>query len=598
MKKTVPLLIIFLLFAPIAFAEKGHMKLLAVREIENGTYEGGVADLYLEIKPGTGRVFLETFPLTKTDTQMSTRLAKAVACDLTQKDCDVFDFFYTITADSAIIAGPSAGSSLAVLTAAMLEGFDLNEKYAATGTINSGGLIGPVGGVKEKVEAAKAIGLKKVLIPSGEMIVTAGNETTNLSYLSKQIGIQVVEVSTLDEALKEFTGKEIKQNYRDINIDSQYKDTMRFLSQSLCNRSKKLQQETKNLKANNNITKALREEATNLTSKAQAAYNSGTYYSSASYCFGANVEYSTLALYTKNLSKATMQQEISKLSSQIEDFSKEIDKRKRETITDLESFMVIKERLNEAKDTLDEAKKLLNATNSTERIIRPIAFAQERINSAYSWASFFGKGGKKFNLNSDVLKKSCQAKISEADERVQYVQLYLPASLASVQKSIKKAQEELRNGNYELCLSTASKAAADVDIVLSVFGVDPGQYKNLLERKLEIVRNNIARQSSKGLFPILGYSYYEYANSLKDSDLFSAMLYSEYALELGNLDIYFKETNGNTKNRIPQPFEFDWKLVSIFLFGIVVGSLITVVVLKSRIRTKDSKRKKKRRLYS
>src|SRR3989338_4195875 len=80
MKRLIFLIFIAILLMPVAFAKQGHMKLLAVRETETG-YEGGIADLYLEIKPGSGRVFLETFPLTRTDTQMSTRFAKAIACD-------------------------------------------------------------------------------------------------------------------------------------------------------------------------------------------------------------------------------------------------------------------------------------------------------------------------------------------------------------------------------------------------------------------------------------------------------------------------------------------------------------------------------------
>ena len=145
------LFMLVILMAMQAYAEQGHMNLLAVRELENRSLEGGVADLYLEIKPGSGRVFLETFPLTRIDTQMSTRFAKTIACDMLDRDCDSTDFFYTITAGSAIITGPSAGASIALLTASMLEGTKLNPKYALTGTINSGGLIGPVGGVKEKV---------------------------------------------------------------------------------------------------------------------------------------------------------------------------------------------------------------------------------------------------------------------------------------------------------------------------------------------------------------------------------------------------------------------------------------------------------------
>ena len=218
-----------------------------------------------------------------------------------------------------------------------------------------------------------------------------------------------------------------------------------------------------------------------------------------------------------------------------------------------------------------------------------MAYASERVNSAYSWATFLGKKGKSFNLNKDVLKKSCQNKISEADERKQYVELYFPSTLSNIKKDIDKAGAELENGNYELCLSIASKAKADVDIILSVFGVDNSQYKNIVERKLEIVKNNIAREAAKGIFPILGYSYYEYANSLKESDMFSALLYSEYALELGNLDIYFRESNGKNKG-----IDIDKNLLGIFLIGAVIGFLdASLIKRKNSGRMPTTKRRNK-----
>ena len=136
---------------------------------------------------------------------------------------------------------------------------------------------------------------------------------------------------------------------------------------------------------------------------------------------------------------------------------------------------------------------ILATTQQLLNIARNLAYASERINSANSWATFLGKKGKIFILNHEVLKKSCQNKIGEADERKQYVELYLPNTLENIQKEIDQANSELEKGNYEICLSTASKAKADVDVILSVFGVDNSQLKDLLESKLEIVKNNIAR---------------------------------------------------------------------------------------------------------
>jgi len=589
MKKLFFLFVILnLLLLPNVIAKQGHMKLLAVKETENG-YEGGVADLYLETKQGTGRVFLETFPLTRTDTQMSTRFAKAIACDAIERDCDDIDFFYTITADSAIIAGPSAGASIAILTVAMLENLELNEEYAISGTINSGGLIGPVGGLKAKVEAAKKIGLKKVFIPAGEIIVKLDNTTTDLKNLSKSLEIEIVEVSTLSEAVKEFTGKEINQKFKKIDINEEYTSTMRSLAKGLCERSNKLKAETKSLNYSINAS-ALKENAQNLTTKGKEAFEKQSFYSSASYCFGANVGYSTLLLLSKNLSKEDSVKEIERLKIEIADFRNNIEKKEKKTITDLEAYIVVKERLAEAEESANQALEILNKTNKTERIASTLAYATERVNSAYSWATFLGKKGRAFNLNKDVLKKSCQSKISEADERKQYVELYLPNTLDNIKKGIDDATLELEKGNYELCLSMASKAKADVDTILSVFGVDNEQYKNIVERKLEIVKNNIAREAAKGIFPILGYSYYEYANSLKESDVFSALLYSEYALEFGNLDIYFKESNGRKK--VINLISIDKNLLMIFLAGVLVGGIATLLIRRKAVKIKKNKRKK------
>ena len=572
-----------LILLPSVFAAQGHMKLLAVRETES-RMEGGVANLYLEIKPGSGRVFLETFPLTKTDTQMSTRFAKAMACDITDKDCSQYDFFYTITADSSIIAGPSAGAAMSVLTVSMLEGWNLNEDYAITGTINSGGLIGPVGGLKEKVEGAKKAGLKKVFIPAGELVISVDNSTVDLKNLSKTLGIEITEISALDEAVKEFTGHELKQKFSNLEIDAQYKDTMKSLAKSLCDRSIQLKSNTSKINYPN--ASAIKEEFSNLTLRGKTAFEKQTFYSSASYCFGANVGYSALILASKNFSAAQYANEASRIKKGINDFRNKIEEIPRKTITDLQAYIAVKERLSEAEDSAAEALDLIAKTNKTDGAARALAFASERINSAASWSQFLGKGGKEFNFNRGILKASCQSKISEADERVQYVELYFPGTLNAVRKEISRANLYLETGDYEICLATASRAKADVDMILGVFGVDSGQYKSLIERKLDIVRNNIAQETAKGVFPILSYSYYEYANSLKDKDIFSAFIYSEYALELADLDIYFKESRPQNAG-----INIDTKMLGIFLAGIAVGAIAVFLIKDSR---KTSLRKKKK----
>jgi len=107
-----------------------HLKLLAVEGEDN--FQGSDADLYLELKEGTGRVFLDTFPLTKLDTQISTRFAKELACKHFKIDCDQYDFIYTIKAKSNIIGGPSAGAAIAALTTIATLNLDYNSDISIT----------------------------------------------------------------------------------------------------------------------------------------------------------------------------------------------------------------------------------------------------------------------------------------------------------------------------------------------------------------------------------------------------------------------------------------------------------------------------------
>ena len=59
------ILLILLFIIPVALAKEDSMKLLAVSISGNDSYTGSIADLKLEIKEGNGRVFIDSFPLTK-----------------------------------------------------------------------------------------------------------------------------------------------------------------------------------------------------------------------------------------------------------------------------------------------------------------------------------------------------------------------------------------------------------------------------------------------------------------------------------------------------------------------------------------------------
>ena len=581
-------LIFIALAVPLAYAQQGHMKLLAVSETEQGL-QGGIADLFLEVKPGTGRVFLETFPLTKLDTQISTRFAKQIACDFADVDCSRYDFFYTITADSPIIAGPSAGSAIAVLTFSIITGEKIDSKTAITGTINSGGLIGPVGGIKAKIEAAEKIGMKKVLIPLGELngFNDSSNESLDLDVIRQKSKIEIIEAATLDEALLEFTGRRFREQTENLTINENYKDTMRQLAVELCSRSTKLSGRVSKEANSSNITRIRLEQALNLTRQGKDAFEKGHYYSSASFCFGSNVEYSYLALNELNMSEAEIKEKINTVLLDINSLEKSAEKRKIKTITDLEAYMVVKERLSEARDL---AKAAEDGMENRDAGVHNLAFAIERFNSAKSWEQFFKGEGKEFNLDKEKIKDACRVKISEVEERIEYVRLTFPNSISNTKKELDAAYSDLNNGNYELCLFRASKAKANIDSVLSVFGVELEGVDEVIGRKLKVAERNFVEETDKGVFPILGYSYLEYANSLRENDPFSALLYSSYALELGDLDIYFEDKADGRLLHEDIISKINVRIILVFSFGIVLGIIISNIASK---RNKKIPKKKK-----
>lgn len=92
--------------------------------------------------------------------------------------------------------GPSAGITMATAMLSAITGKKVHSKVAMTGEITLRGRVLPIGGLKEKLLAAKNAGIKKVLIPE--------KNRPDLEELEHEIteGMEVVCVATMDEVLK------------------------------------------------------------------------------------------------------------------------------------------------------------------------------------------------------------------------------------------------------------------------------------------------------------------------------------------------------------------------------------------------------------
>jgi uncharacterized protein len=610
-------------------------KLLAVHE-EADNYVGSDADLFLEIREGSGRIFLETIPLTKIDTQISTRFAKEVACSHFNLDCENYDFIYTIKAKSNIIGGPSAGASLAALTTIAVLDLDYDKNVVVTGTINSGGIIGPVGGVKEKIQAAAKAGIKKALIPKWtnlesthsnqqetnktNQIITTNKSSTNSNqtninqdqikqissqennftkFAKKNPSIKVVEVTTIDQVVFEMTGINLNDKEYEIKEDKQYTKIMQELKTGLCQRNQKIREDLKD--QNVNLNRTQRDYFNNKFEVAQNASKTGDFYSAASYCFSSNIELRQFFYEKKQPNIQIIKGLFSKLQKDKDKLQLEVNNQKIQTISDLQTLMVVKERLNDVQTQINKFNQSIDIGENTSNIFTPemlngyyslLAYSQERFYSAKSWKEFFKMDGKKFNLNENKLDELCLNKLLEAQERIEYGNIFVGSFMNNIKDKATIARKAYDKNQSALCLITATQAKADANALLSTLGVNNETLSELISTKKSAVERVIAQNSEEKIFPILGYSYYKYANSLAQDQKYTSLVYLEYALEMSDLAIYFPKdrTIQRTKDFLTRD-----RLIFMegFMFGILICLLIYISTKKS---SKNRIRKHKKKL--
>ena len=92
--------------------------------------------------------------------------------------------------------GPSAGITMATAMLSAVTGKKVRADLAMTGEITLRGRVLPIGGLKEKLLAAKNAGIQAVLIPK--------ENTADVEELSSEItkGLEIIPVETMEEVLK------------------------------------------------------------------------------------------------------------------------------------------------------------------------------------------------------------------------------------------------------------------------------------------------------------------------------------------------------------------------------------------------------------
>lgn len=192
----------------------------------NGADSGEVVSVEItRVRKGTGRVLVDVSDaIFAAGTQESLVNAANTAGDLdptTRANRLGSDLVFSFNAKGVReVSGGSAGAAIAAGVALLLNDAGFDSKTLVTGALYSNGTVKQVGGVYEKVKAAKASGFTRVLVPLGQSMQTVSfvNETqdckpslTNAGEvctvhrqaqsrdvnLSEEFGIDVREVSSI-----------------------------------------------------------------------------------------------------------------------------------------------------------------------------------------------------------------------------------------------------------------------------------------------------------------------------------------------------------------------------------------------------------------
>ncbi len=162
--------------------------------LENNT--GSLTNITLTITTGNGTVSITGPQTVGSSTNQSAYTAAVYASNYTNRNFSHYNFDYGIN-DADNVSGPSAGAAMTILTVSAFESRPLRNGFTMTGTISSNGSIGEIGGVYDKVAAAKNAGMELVLVPA----VQQGSAEAELYYLVQtNFQIPLVQVANIQQA--------------------------------------------------------------------------------------------------------------------------------------------------------------------------------------------------------------------------------------------------------------------------------------------------------------------------------------------------------------------------------------------------------------
>lgn len=555
-------------------AYSNTISLLAVNEDSKGNINSGsIVDLTLKIKPGSGNIFINLNTIEEVDTEISIINSQKIACDLFKLDCENYDFYYDFKGSALVLKGPSASSAIAILTVKTMNRVHLDQDVVITGSLNSGGIVGNVGGVNTKIKVAQDMGFKKVLVPAF---------STYDENITRKI--KVIKVIDLIEAYNKFNGDSYKLDIP--NLEKQeYLEKMKILRDMLCKRTEILKSEVnfENI-LNDSTEKSYIIQAKKSFNNSLIATKKKNYYSAASFCYNANINYRILIENQKNKTindiNLELNQKENEFNLKLAKINSQDYKNKIQTINDFYSYLVIQDRISEARDFIKEGKKIefikenysqiqnitnnnpnFNISSNSTKIINSsieentinqikekniilsknnyLSYAIERFYTIGLWEKFIENQGDLIKFDNKKITSVCKNINRQINIQAELLKNY---NINFLNKDIEK-QLKLANlfSNQYLCIYQGLELNGKINTILNSVGIEDNKSKEYIEKIYNFTQSRVSLNSN-GNFPLIPYIYSEYSGDLiKQNDLASSMLYSNYALSYLDLNLYLED---------------------------------------------------------
>jgi uncharacterized protein len=539
-----------------------HVLVPAVSYV-NGVYKGVISELIVTVAwPGNGIVYFAADPLTEIDTQAAARMAVLVASMLAGVDYHSLDYFIHLKAPAPIVGGPSASGAMAVAVLAALRGSNIGKGFSMTGMVEPDAVLGPVGGIPQKLEAVARKGIKKFVIPLGQGYSRDLNtgRLVDVITLGKQLGVNVTPVPTILDAYVEATGdKQIVRQLLHVSLPGYpywLLQQLRVIAEKFASlaESNLTCWEQLSIKLRPEYVAALRDYALEVNQSLrayEANIKSHFYYSAASYAFRAAIDATYLCKAAKILSSDNPLSAARKTITKLLASSQKLLEKANSTMAELMAQRPTDAFVQLAVTALlriNDAVKAINYANNSLRGLAPsnvmdalyaAVYAYYRSLTAIQWSKATLRASSTgVPISWYKLRDSLNTLLYFARTEAEYLQT-LGVDISSVYDSLESAKRFIEENNPRALLKATALTLDTVSTLTSTlhqaFSVDIRDSIRAVERSFDIIlRLDIAKYNTTPIIPLL---YYEYSITLTDLQSKLAILVeaSSYATLLASL---------------------------------------------------------------